>query len=114
MKFDQTTRVVILLTLACVGASFIRHRIGWLYLAINLLVTVVFLVLMAILIRKREFKSRFALLWVVPCVMNGLQFLNAWLERPWGIFAVMDGICFLINIGIIWGYARLGKSESYS
>jgi len=113
MRFDWTTRVVILLTLACVGASFAHRRIEWLYVWTNILVAAIFLVLLGILIRKKQIKSRLALLWVVPCVMNGLQFLDEWLEKPWGLFAVVGGICFLINIGVIWGCTRLGKNESY-
>ena len=112
-QFDWTTRTVILLTLACVGATFAHHRIDWLYIALNIAVAVVFLALVAILIRKKQIRSRLALLWVVPCAMNGLQFLIQWTERPWSPFAVLSGLCFLINIGIVWGHARLGKSESY-
>jgi hypothetical protein len=113
-QFDWTTRTVILLTLACVGASFARHRVDWLYLAINIAVAVVFLTLVAILIRKKQIRSRLALLWIVPCVMNGLQFLNQWTEHPWSPFAVLNGLCFLINVGIVWGHARLNKTEIYS
>jgi hypothetical protein len=114
MKFDWTTRTVILLTLACIGASLAQRHIEWLYVGLNLLVAVVFLALLAILTRRRELRARLALLWLVPCVMNGLRFASEWSWRPWSPFAVLGGICFLINIGIVWGSARLAKTESYS
>ena len=113
MRFDWTTRVVILLTLACVGAAFAQHHIQWLYVSINILVAAVFLVLLAILIRKKEIRNHLALLWVVPCAMNGLRFLSASLEKPWGIDAVLGAVLFILNIGIIWGCTRIEKSEIY-
>jgi hypothetical protein len=113
MKFDWTTRIIVVLTLASVGASFVRHHIEWLYVAINLLVAATFLVLLAILIKRNEIANRLALLWVVPCAMNGVRFLSAWVEKPWGMDAVLGGVLFLINLGIIWGCTRIGKNEIY-